>query len=177
MRHKGGHSRRAAASLAPLAAALFLVTPALAGQVGYPKAAPKIELRVPDDWTVSESELGLEIESPRKDCLVVAALLPRDKVKVDKWVQQAAGRMKAEGVIFLNKDGSEPDLPDDAPTPTFEAPSATAEPSGPGETFTFSRRAGAREGGSSERAGLPAEGGHEIRSAAVPPWRPARVPL
>ena len=94
MRHQGGHSRRSVVALAPIAATLLAVllpaVPAVAGQVTYPKAEPKIVLRVPDDWAVAETSLGLEIEAPRKDSLVVGAILPRDRTKVNAWVQEAS---------------------------------------------------------------------------------------
>lgn len=142
MRHQGGHSGRGDASLAPIATslllALLLAAPAYAGEVAYPKAAPKIQLRVPDDWHVAETVVGLEIEAPRKDSLVVAAVLPRDKAKVDAWVQTALGRMRAEGVTFLNEGQMDPQLPEPAAAPKPDAPSDKSANAGPPETFTFS---------------------------------------
>ena len=142
MRHKGGHSGRGAPRLAPIATTLLLVlvpaAPAFAGQVAYPKAAPKIELRVPDDWAVAETGIGLEIEAPRKDSLVVAAVLPRDKAKVDAWVQTALARMRAEGVAFLNEGEMDPQLPEPEAAQKLDAPSDKSADAGSPEIFTFS---------------------------------------
>ena len=110
--------------------------PAAASEVAYPKTDAKVQLRAPDDWKISETALGLEVEAPGKDSLVVAAVLPRDQVRVNAWVKDAIERMTKEGVTFRGKDTDTPQQQVGEPSldPPVDHPSTAAST----ETFTFS---------------------------------------
>ena len=92
-------------SIAALAALLSLSLPACAKEVRYPAAHPNFALDVPDDWSVAETPLGLELQPASKDALVVAAVTDGDRKSIDGWSRRALERMGTEGVVF-DKTGS-----------------------------------------------------------------------
>ncbi len=123
--------------LAALAAALS-TAPAAAKDVLFPAAKPAVAMTVPEGWVGADTPLGLELQSPRKDSLVLAGMVSRDHDSVQKWVRQAEARMMAAGIVFAK------------PTPPKSAPKqqtadARADPSidhflnqGRDQPFTFS---------------------------------------
>lgn len=122
------------ACLAALAATLLPVaTAAYAKDVRYPAAHPEVALQVPDDWSVAETPLGLELQSPEKDALVVAGVTAGDRKSVDGWSKRALERMSGEGVVFAKAGtkAAKPHVAGPDGAPAGEAAKAPSAPQAP----------------------------------------------
>lgn len=86
--------------MAAVAATITIVGQAAAAEIKFPKDKPKIELKVPEGWSVRTTSSGLELRSPDKNAYVVADIVKRDKTAVDAWTKLAVEKMEAEGVVF-----------------------------------------------------------------------------
>ena len=143
----------ALAAAATLQVATLSISPVRAKSVRYPAAQPEIALDVPDDWTVAETPLGLELQSPSKDALVIAGLTEGDRKSVDGWSRRALERMDGEGVVFDKSGTAKPTKPHVAgydvampaaasatsPKPSDDKPTApaAATPSNRESSYTF----------------------------------------
>lgn len=107
-------------------------TPAQAKTVKFPEAKPQVAMDVPDDWSVSFTDFGLELRSPQKDSYIVASILKRDKPAVDAWAKKASDKMILAGVSF--SAGAAPAKPAASAPPIPSAPAAQKADA----TFTFS---------------------------------------
>ena len=116
--------------LSLLASSSFVAT-ACATEVTIPKDHPKIKMQVPDDWTVTYSDLGVEIVAPEKNLVIVANLVPRKKAEANAWAITAEKRLEAFGVTF-DKAPKDNAPKDNAPKDTAPQPAlATASPPKP----------------------------------------------
>lgn len=79
---------------------------ALAKEVQFPEAKPKVAMTVPDDWTVTYTPVGVEIEAPGGDSLVVANLLKHDMGTVDAWKAKVLAVMERHGVTVDTGGGA-----------------------------------------------------------------------
>jgi hypothetical protein len=101
-----------------LAAATFLLVsgmPLSARDVTVPEKAPRLALRVPDDWTLNETKLGVEAVSPQRDSYVFAKIMRRPPDDPNAWVAAVMETLRARGVAFKNvaptAKGAEPAKP------------------------------------------------------------------
>jgi hypothetical protein len=109
-------------SLFGVSAALGVVATADAGEVKFPKAQPKVILDVPDGWSRSETDQGLELQSPEKDSIVVLQIVPHTKAAMQTWTKIAGSKLEAFGVAFK----SDKEAAKNPPAPAVSAATAPA---------------------------------------------------
>lgn len=88
---------------AAVLAVAVLGASARAAEVKFPKTDPRISLEIPEGWTASYTPVGLELQSPEKNSLVVANVVKRDERSVEAWAKEAKERMVAGGIAFDKK--------------------------------------------------------------------------
>lgn len=99
--------------------------------VKVPDSKPKVELDVPDDWTVTTAASTVELRSPDKSDLIVLGLSKTGKSEVTAWQKQATQRMMELGVTF------DPNARKPKPPPVPNASAALA-PVAPAPATVFS---------------------------------------
>ena len=116
-------------------AGLMLASAAQATLLKFPKTDPRVALEIPDNWTASYTAVGLELQSPAKDSLVVAGIVNHDEHSVETWAKAANKVLGAEGVVFAKKGKPTRTL---IPKPPADPTVSAAPQSSSGEAFGFS---------------------------------------
>ncbi len=93
-------ARTAAAGIAASILLVALPGATSARTIKLPEAKPLVMFDVPDDWTMTPVDSGLELRAPDRTSVIVTAVVKRSKADLAGWQKAATQRMVAFGVTF-----------------------------------------------------------------------------